>query len=751
MTADPNGSIDGSGTIDFADGEIFIAPRPGYGEAAVKEAVARELEIDPTSICTDPATNREDDALIKVGETPYYLVRSKKVRRACVETRNSEQGKADQELEHRWRQLRPGLDAKAGLTEAEKREKWKLYRGIRQYMAPEFRKRRAAKIRDMMAKLKNRKDLIAAIVPNYQRTAPPDPIEPLGESDASTRSTNPNQWALSTLQLEEVWNKYGTHGRPEVVVGVLDTGVRYTHPNLSHAMKTANGSEPGGTSGVPLDGWDFVDHDNDPLEPPTDLASFHGTHVAGIVAAATNQTSTTIDGVAGGVRIMPLRVLGDNGGSDYDIAQAILYSAQLPSVSGSQRPRPSRKADIINLSLGGANESPVLEDAIRRASEAGVVVVAAAGNEYTNQPSYPAAYPETIGIGALGVRNEKADYSNSGVNVWLMAPGGSGGRSPAPDWIFSTWFDVDSRQDTYAYMRGTSMASPHVAGIAALMKSVNPQLGAADIRRILVGNASREGLTGCDDVTLCGLGALDLPALMGEAKSAPPSETILTLARDTIVLSPSQTKGTITLAASGGAVSVLGNAEFPEFGIRKRGTEANRLRVTSESTAEGLKLSFAFNPTGFTGNMTSVAVDVVTDAGKIRKGNAKGSESQSGVVRLTVSYQRNPVVWVALVDASTSNGKAVYAAPTSETDGWSYHIPSPASGSYYLIAGVDADGDGVICTAGDPCGAYPSLSNRKKVEVKEGSTLQGLDFEVTSNGAGGNDVTISNVMGKWNR
>ena len=211
-----------------------------------------------------------------------------------------------------------------------------------------------------------------------------------------------------------------------------------------------------------MDGDETSGPDPNPEEPVSSYSSFHGTHVAGIVAA-TPSGDFDVTGVAGGVSILPVRVLGEDGGTDFDVAQGILYAAGLLNVKVDGKQRPERRADIINLSLGGPGESPVLQDAIQRATAAGVVVIVAAGNEGTSVPSYPAAYSEVIAVGAYGAGGEYALFS-FGVNVDLMAPGVN---------ILSSWVRYPGA-DTMSFMSGTSMASPFVAGLVALMKSVTP-------------------------------------------------------------------------------------------------------------------------------------------------------------------------------------------------------------------------------------------------------------------------------------
>ena len=238
------------------------------------------------------------------------------------------------------------------------------------------------------------------------------------------------QWHLHNIHAERAWEE--TRGRG-VTVAIIDTGVSKV-PDLA---KTEF-----------VDGYDFV---NDKTTADDDNG--HGTHVAGTVAQSTNN-NYGVAGIAYEAKIMPLKVLSSSGGGTIsDIAEAIRFAAD-------------NKADIINMSLGGGGESQVMKDAIDYAYNKGVVIIAAAGNENNNSASYPARYAHVIGVGATDAQGERAEFSNYGAGVDISAPGGGNGSK-----IWQETIDPDTNTPMISGLQGTSMAAPHVAGVAALIKS----------------------------------------------------------------------------------------------------------------------------------------------------------------------------------------------------------------------------------------------------------------------------------------
>ncbi len=274
----------------------------------------------------------------------------------------------------------------------------------------------------------------------------------------------------SRLNMPAAWDL--AVGRPEIVVAILDTGVDLNHPDLASAIWVNPGEIP--DNGIDDDGngfvddvhgWDFADNDNLP-----DDDHGHGTHVAGIVAAGLNN-GLGIAGVAGGVTIMPVDVFQGGIGTYEDLIRAIVYATD-------------NGAHVINMSLGASSYSRGEEMAVDYAWSRGVVVVAAAGNTARESYHYPAAHDNVIAVAATTAEDYLASFSTRGDFVDVAAPGYR---------VFSTF-----RGGGYTFMSGTSMAAPHVAGLAALILSRNPGLSPDQVRTIIEATATDLGPTGRD-------------------------------------------------------------------------------------------------------------------------------------------------------------------------------------------------------------------------------------------------------------
>jgi len=285
------------------------------------------------------------------------------------------------------------------------------------------------------------------------------------------------QWGPQRIHCAQAWNN-GT-GSNSVKIAIVDTGVDYNHEDIA-------GNYVSG-------GYDWVNNDNDPMDDNN-----HGTHCAGI-AAAVMDNNIGIAGVAQ-VKIMAEKVLDSGGhGSSSDVASGITHAAD-------------NGANIISMSLGSSSPSSVIEDACDYAyNDKGVVLVAASGNDGQPQVSYPAAYDTVIAVGAIDTNDQRCDFSNYGDDLELMAPGYR---------VVSTIPGND-----YDFYTGTSMACPHVAGVAALAKSLYPSQNNVWIRQKLIETAEDLGPAGWDEEY--GYGLVD--ATLGGGSPPPGPKVTVTI------------------------------------------------------------------------------------------------------------------------------------------------------------------------------------------------------------------------------
>ncbi|MFH9067417.1 S8 family peptidase [Streptomyces coeruleorubidus] len=280
-----------------------------------------------------------------------------------------------------------------------------------------------------------------------------------------------------------------------VTVAVIDTGY-VTHSDLAANIvggydfisDTAVSVDGNGRDSNPADPGDWYNAGECGAGIPASSSSWHGTHVAGTIAAATNN-GKGIAGIAHGAKISPVRVLGKCGGYDSDIIDAITWASG-GSVSGV--PANTNVAKVINMSLGGGGAcSSATQSAINGAVNRGTSVVVAAGNENQNaSSSSPANCNNVITVAATNRAGSRASYSNYGTVVDISAPGGET-RTSTANGILSTLNSGTKTpsSENYAFYQGTSMATPHVAGLAALMKSANSALTPAQIESAIKANA----------------------------------------------------------------------------------------------------------------------------------------------------------------------------------------------------------------------------------------------------------------------
>ncbi len=342
-----------------------------------------------------------------------------------------------------------------------------------------------------------------------------------------------SQWhyydTLGGINLPSAWEQ--TTGSSSVVVAVLDTGIT-AHPELSGRVlqgadlisDTFFANDGGGRDTDPSDPGDWVNPGDSCYQGQSLPSSWHGTHVAGTIAA-NSQNSTGVAGVDWNAKILPVRVLGKCGGYTSDIADGIRWAVG-GSVAG--LPTNTNPARVINMSLGGQGPcTSDMQSAIDFARSRKAVVVVAAGNSSANldvTSFAPANCRGVIVVGATNRNGARAYYSNYGDMVDLSAPGGDsmGGV------LSLTNFGSTSATSNYGtkFMSGTSMATPHVSGVISLMLSVNFGLFPDQISVVLKDSArSFSGFSGCTEAT-CGAGILDADEAVYQAARVSPDSTV---------------------------------------------------------------------------------------------------------------------------------------------------------------------------------------------------------------------------------
>tara|TARA_R110002110_G_scaffold205066_5_gene416867 strand:+ start:49630 stop:52068 length:2439 start_codon:yes stop_codon:yes gene_type:complete len=526
----------------------------------------------------------------------------------------------------------------------------------------------------------------------------------------------PLQWHYPLIGLPEAWET--TTGNEDVIVAVVDTGILSAHPDFAGKL-------------VP--GYDFVRDtqsagDGDGIDAnPEDsgqtggsgASSYHGTHVAGTIAARGNN-EVGVAGAAFGARVMPLRALGVGGeGTSYDVDQAVRFAAGLSNDSGTV---PAVRADIINLSLGGAPFSSATQALFDQVRAAGVMAVAAAGNEATTAPGYPASYEGVISVSAVDLQRRVTRYSNTGAAIDVAAPGGDSGvdlnGDGYPDGVLSTDGSPSSGgvSFVYSFLNGTSMASPHVAAVLALMKSVNPQLTPADIDALLSSGELSDDLGPAGRDNEYGHGLINAQRAVLAAVEATGTSP---------ALNP-------RLASASSSLSFGNNTTELDLLLRNGGR--GELEVLDISTSESW--------------LSAAAGDIDADGLGIYRVSVDRSGLSSGVyaASITATSSVNEIVISVLMTVGGSPAEAdvgtlfvllydldldevvdqFIARPNDGSYAFSFDAIPP--GRYEIGAGTDADNDLFICDAGEACGTWLTLDQPIVIDLQE--DLTDIDFPV---------------------
>lgn len=569
--------------------------------------------------------------------------------------------------------------------------------------------------------------------PNYIRTMNATPNDPGYRY----------QWHYPAINLPQAWEF--TTGDPQVVVAVVDTGVA-PHPEFSGLLRYDLGFDAISQSFRSLDGGGIDRDADDPGDrsSPSGASSFHGTHVAGTIAARSNDGV----GVAGATwrsTLMPVRVLGEFGGTEYDIIQGIRWAAGLSNDSGTV---PAQRASVINLSLGGLAPGGCPAEYVSVISAArsnGTIVVAAAGNDATTVPFVPAVCAGVVSVSAVGLDNRLAPYSNFGSSIDVAAPGGDvsvdRNADGAPDGVLSTIFDDEGRPRTpsFTVLDGTSMASPHVAGVAALMKAVYPAMTPAQFDSLLASGAITRDLAGNgasvrDDQF--GFGLVDALKAVAEARrlsgiQSLPAVTVAT--PTTLDFGATATAGSVSISNAGqGAASVSGVAATQSWlrvapaqvdgqGLGTYAVSVERAGLVSASYRGELRFTTS------TGPLT------------VQVGMRVGSPAAAG--NLGTQY----VLLIDSVTGTTAEGLGVQVGANGE---YAFALPPILPNDYFVLVGSDLDNDYIVCDPGESCGAYSSLDQPSRIQLRNSNITLPTFAVVPDVGLLGSSTPAVTISGK---
>jgi len=548
----------------------------------------------------------------------------------------------------------------------------------------------------------------------------------------------PRQWHYPAIKLPDAWDAWGRiTGKNDPIVAVIDTGVLLNHPDLQGQL---------------VAGYDFIrnsnySNDNDGIDPNPDdpgddlngKSSFHGTHVSGTIAALTNNGSG-VAGVAWNAKIMPLRVLGLNGGTDYDIEQAIRYAARLANDS---KTLPPKKADVINLSLGGITNSTTAPEAFQLARKAGVIIVAAAGNSSSSSLSYPASLDGVVSVSATNSSQALAYYSNYGSTIDVAAPGGTytdDNKDGYIDAVYSTLGSdaSGSIQLGYGFEAGTSMASPHVAGVVALMKSVDSSLTPDQFDQLLSAGQLTDFLPGQTAwSSKFGYGQIDAFKAVNTALSlvngtSPPPPAVADVLPKALNFGPVTTTLNINITKSGTGdlnITQVSNDSGGWLTVNPTSVDANGLGQYSVQVNRSIlpqtTQTYLANISVATSN-NSLTIPVLMD------------------IYVENINNNNLHQYVVLQDSSTR--KTIQKVVATKVNGeYQYNFEKVLPGSYFIYAGTDMDNDGIICELAEACGSYVSLGSVVPIIVDiNSSALTNINIETSIDTTSSNgNVTLS--------
>ncbi len=529
------------------------------------------------------------------------------------------------------------------------------------------------------------------------------------------------QWHYGHIKVPEAWTLFsGTPGSTSVIVAIVDTGIVLSHPDF--AGRLIDGYDMISDAARALDGNGI---DSNPDDPGDNFglglpSSYHGTHVGGTVGAATNN-SVGVAGVDWNCKLMPMRCLGRGGsGSLEDIAQSIRYAAGLSNASNTT---PPQRCDVMNMSLGGPGTASVLEQACNAAHNAGCLLVVAAGNDNSSTPNFPASYDVCLSVGSIRFDFARAPYSNFASTVDVNAPGGDTNvdqnNDSDPDGVLSCLAAEQNgtRAVGFGFLQGTSMACPHVAGVAALVKGKQSSATNTQIRNFLTSTTFSRG--GSNNI-------IDAFAAVQAASGTSAPNPILTLSSTNIGIRGTDTTGTVTMSNTGAAT--LLTVTQPTGGDITYQTGSNWITSVALEGGAGTNISHTtlrvnVSRTGLADGQYGATVRVPSST----TGVAAAQLSVTLFVGTTSTG--NDEVFVLLVNPDTYATAA--QAQTNATATYAYAFTEIPNGRYLLVAGTDRDNDNFLGDEGELFGIWPSNDSPLILEIVNGQTLvRGLNFSL---------------------
>lgn len=574
----------------------------------------------------------------------------------------------------------------------------------------------------------------AAVEPNWlmERTAAPVGAFPPADDRYSSQRWHYEQIGLpAAMDSLRAMNPQPTL-RP--IVAVLDDGVMLDHPDLAPQLTGPGRSFASNTTtgdGDVANGETVARSSDD---------SFHGSHVAGTAVAATFDSGLGSfgAGVAPMAQLMAVRVFRNDGrASSLDVAEGIRYAAGLSNRSGFV---PTRRADVINMSLGSSAYVPcpsVYQNAISAARTAGVVVVVAAGNSGRNdlgqaaRVSAPANCTGAWAVSATDALRRLTYYSNTGTELAIAAPGGDTAQrsngSGSTDGVFSAWgaFQGATRLSSFKGIQGTSMASPHVAGVVALMRWVNPALTPAQIDALLAAGQLTDELGAAGRDSSFGFGLVNARKAVDAARASlggtppPVLNTPVVASPSTLDFGASATQLTLRIAAAGSTnervLSV--SDDSPAVSVSASTVDANGLGDYT------VRIDRSQVPAGAASYFPRITVQL--------------SPTRSFAVQLafTTAVGGTPAgggnvgpLYVLVFDPDTNAVRQ--ARPTFSGGRYTWQLTGYTGSRAIIAAGSDLDNDGLICQLAEVCGGYPILSTDDAMTIDITGNRSDLDFTV---------------------